>query len=398
MKKIVFFILIFISSISFAEEIIRINEIIIEGHKKTKEQTILDIIEIKSGDIYNAEIKDRIEQALLKSYLFSKIDITTKPSFDNQVDISISLKEKITLIPLPIVSADKDSWNAGLILMDVNAFGTGNILIISVIIGSQNQNFFMLMFMDPRFRDTSFSYGFSMMYGKNEQKTESNNYTKTSLGGRTNLGIALSNKWNISFNPSLSWRTMTGIDINESSFFVSKPSIGLSYSNIYHKETIQEGIKSSFIYNPSWEINRNIYHWSQISFDWSKIVFQKHIFKAGVNTGIGNLPDYDMNSIGGKSGSRNLPQGKILSNQYISGLFEFDATLFDFSWGTISIPIFFDGGVYKAENNLCKYFYGPGTGFSVYLKGVAVPALGMYAAYNLENLRFEGSFSLGLSF
>lgn len=56
------------------------------------------------------------------------------------------------------------------------------------------------------------------------------------------------------------------------------------------------------------------------------------------------------------------------------------------------------GDIYNAENNLWKYFYGPGTGFSVYLKGVAVPALGMYAAYNLENLRFEGSFSLGLSF
>ena len=111
----------------------------------------------------------------------------------------------------------------------------------------------------------------------------------------------------------------------------------------------------------------------------------------------GDPPDILSKRVGGRSGYYTLPADITVSKRNLSGTVSVERPLVEISWGAVTAKLFWEQGVYGAENNLSR-FYGPGGGFFFYLKRIAIPALGFNYARNLGTGNSEFSVSAGANF
>ncbi|MDR3166878.1 MAG: hypothetical protein LBT93_02955, partial [Treponema sp.] len=72
--------------------------------------------------------------------------------------------------------------------------------------------------------------------------------------------------------------------------------------------------------------------------------------------------------------------------------------LFKISAGTLSILASYQGGYSQGEILGYQFDHGLAGALSGYLSKLALPALGLGAAYNLSARFFQASFSMGMSF
>jgi hypothetical protein len=76
----------------------------------------------------------------------------------------------------------------------------------------------------------------------------------------------------------------------------------------------------------------------------------------------------------------------------------FEKYIFNFSWGTFSVhaawQIVFSEGLISGN----EFDNGPSAGIRLYLNRIAIPALGLGAAYNINSGLFQLAFSMGMSF
>src|SRR6478609_4575814 len=83
-----------------------IDLIILQGNHKTKETILHREMDIKEGDTLNTTdlpiILEKNRQRLFNTGLFVYVDITSKNTHDNYIEVFISMKERFYIYPLPI--------------------------------------------------------------------------------------------------------------------------------------------------------------------------------------------------------------------------------------------------------------------------------------------------------
>ena len=143
-----------------------VSSIKFTGLKKTKEsymQNLLkDFVGKDSGEINLNEI----ETILQAEGLFSEINLNfenaensaiagesensgdAEKTENSTVTLNVTLKEKITFLPLPFASYSSDGFMGGFMLMNMNAFGRKNNLILGGVF-SKNTQMGLLMFSKP---------------------------------------------------------------------------------------------------------------------------------------------------------------------------------------------------------------------------------------------------------
>lgn len=165
---------------------LEIGEIIISGNKKTKATIILREIPFKSGEKYSLELIVRkmaeARRQLLNTALFTSAIVAAKNIQANKIDISVELKERWYLIPLPYfkpVDRNINQWlveqkasidrvNYGVNIFYDNATGSNDKFRLWLINGYTRQ----LKFSYDRFYiDKKLKWGmkFSFATGKNRE-------------------------------------------------------------------------------------------------------------------------------------------------------------------------------------------------------------------------------------
>ena len=124
----------------------KITDFEFEGLKRTRRSYLLAELSGYIGMQANQADKQAIETDLQRIGLFDEIHISLKPS-GNDAIVHVSLKEKWSLIPIPMFSYI-DEFMGGLFLMDMNAFGANNKAIIGGF-GSKSRLRGMLSFSTP---------------------------------------------------------------------------------------------------------------------------------------------------------------------------------------------------------------------------------------------------------
>ena len=110
---------------------------------------------------------------------------------------------------------------------------------------------------------------------------------------------------------------------------------------------------------------------------------------------LGDMPDAFEERIGGKPGFRALPPEQIPADTYAGGFIAYEIPWLYLSWGTITVQGYWENGMYSRTESTTTYFYGPGGGFRLYLKKIAIPAVGIDATYNFEERSLEMSAAVG---
>lgn len=176
--------------------------------------------------------------------------------------------------------------------------------------------------------------------------------------------------------------------------FISN-SFGITYMDIYYTSTIQTGTNLSVSLTPGWDFEEsNIFFKVNSTLSYSKEILKNLFLEGRLSSQYFDSPTLMEEYWGGSDSSRTL--SPVLCDQYAGGSILLEYAFFDFGGGAVSSLVQYELGGYQHNKNDWNVYTGPGAGLRLYLKKIAMPAIGLDIAYNTINNNFLFSFILGI--
>lgn len=384
---------------AFAEQSVGVGETVsrIEyvGNRKTTDKTMDRIVGVKVGMRVSEIDEDAIRQRLLLSNLFSKESVTVGHGESGAIVI-VAVEEKITMFPLPYGAASGGGWTLGLGLINTNFLGEQKNV---VLMGSLSDNGWSAfgMYMDPAFLGSRNALSTSLSAGDGTKKMawvdgdSFAEYPKKSFSAGTSLSIPLAGALRLSLGGSGSYSEISASDaasfgMNEKSTYAIART-GLAFDSRKSDGHFMSGLFATAEYQYALS--------SGDSSDYQSVegrVVCSGTGPLGIYKEIGCSAEYgtqkmdSMNPLMGK-GYRTLPQQASFSSKAFASYAELDLPVCQNRFGLLTINGFYEAGAYQTgpdNDRQWDSFTGPGIGLSVFLDKIALPALGINAAYNLE--------------
>ena len=401
MKKIIikmFLILQVLMPLAIYSQEFTVTDIEINTLKKTRFSTVLKIIDLNKGSIVTKEITDSIKQDLLEAGIFQNdISVTLVELSESEAKIIIELKERWTIIPIPVAFVSSDSWFAGGVFIESNLLGLNQTLVSGLFASDENIQGFAAWVNPTLFNsDYSFGIGTSFFNGENEYlditgENILNSFDEKHISGSLSLG----RDYPIGFG----WDISTGLEFfsndQEDGNVIFKNEASISWEDLYYKGFFNEGwstnLKTSIL-----SVSGDIFN-PYINFKISKntIFSDKNLLKLLINTSWSDALDYKPILIGGTEGNRVLATGSVAVKKYADALISFEPVILNPSWGIFTLPIYYEAGVLNSVESDINYWHGPGIGFRFYVDKVAIPALGADFTWDFNNNLFKVAVSIG---
>ncbi len=387
------------------EERIIIKEINLTGLKRTKEDVVLQIIEpVKTGSLYTDGISDIIIQKLRETGVFVPDIKVTSEVLENDAYIHIDLRDKWTLIPIPIVAVSKgESWSAGVLAIESNLLGYYKTLGLGFFYGSQGATF-LSFYVDPHFFKTELEFtaaisaGFEKIIDLDTEEATLREYESDRIGVGMGIEYPVNERFKIGISLDYDLNLLRD-DSTEP--FGDLNSIGLTgklgWQDIFYDIPYERGFSMDLI--PS--LFRDFYSGTfyptiESNIQWSFSPWFKHMVSLKGLAGWGNMPVQKQFRLGGMNGTRILPMNKIAAEEYASATAIYNIPLWIFKGGTISSKVFYELGYFKSDLIGRTLFHGPGIGLEFFINKLAIPAVGINLGWNLETGQMQFSAGIGM--
>lgn len=394
-----------------------VSSIKFSGLKKTKEsymQNLLkDFVGKDSGEINLNEI----ETILQAEGLFSEINLNfenaenSAPAGESEnsgdaektenstVTLNVTLKEKITFLPLPFASYSSDGFMGGFMLMNMNAFGRKNNLILGGVF-SKNTQMGLLMFSKPagdlkhpgfgtftnfshkenkitNFDDDTLSEFDSINFRERLNMTEKfNKYFSASIGVEYFYGHFYKNE----MDDYHQWLVSTGFNFQK-----------LNWNGWY---LVGSGFSADFSagYSTDWKIIEGISF--KASYQIPVAERNRLIFSAGgtIETNKNAMLQADRGKIGCSIMNSNFKTERIAG-----AMISMEEALFRHKIATVTLYETYEGAIAEDSDEKFVYCHGPGVGLKLYMKQIAFPAMNMGFSYNVNQNFFKFVISIGMS-
>ncbi|MBO7122629.1 MAG: hypothetical protein J6V90_05045 [Treponema sp.] len=375
----------------------------ISGLKRTKRSYMDGILNQFLQKPASEQTLKGIETVLQAQNLFDEIKVSARPLDGTSAAVDISFKEKWTILPMPIGYYTGDTYGAGLFIMDMNAFGRHCMAAIGGMYSS-NGFFAAGVFQKPPTQkgDLGFSVAGNFSKGKRDFANSKNywvfgyksvyagatakvlfkptNSTSLSVGGGYSFfnpidspNVQRRNQWSVDASWGVSSSSWNGFFLSVNSFSVGGEFLFSDVAEQTFAQTL------SF----SGEVQQPI-------FDRVRLITGARGFVSN------NL--LRTNFVGrGKSGVTLLPSA-FMTDQIFGFLTGFEAAIIKANFGILSVYGLYEVALARELNNSIYLCTGPEAGVRLYLAKLAFPAFAMGASYNVNENRFQYSFSGGASF
>ncbi len=431
MKKLLFFSALFFSAISvplFSEETegpeynytadirnfisqhgdLPFDRIEITGLRRTAEFIILRDARIKKGSPLSSFQCDDFVNRLKKRGLFSDITLSYAEE-DGKAVIHLSMKEKMSFIPVPLVMSHDDSTSYGFMVMDSNFLGTTKFLLAGFLVSSDDFSFFS-MYRDPSIAGSRFTGQMILSWRSSEEKRVGQHQIPMNEFSikKTDAGLF----GGYVFTDGIEFLAGGGISdgkIDKNYKDMLNPpencrflyaSVSLKADNLRYGRYLSYGFTGKTSFSRYFSKDSRYEHFNDLgtSVRYSFTLFGDDRISL---TGEGNFfskPVIYENKIGGRTGAACLPSKTSTADRNLSYSLEYEYAIsfLKFSWGAATILGFWEQGIYERDSTGWMDYLGPGCGTRIYLKKVAFPAVGFNYSWNLKNGGTEFSFSLGI--
>jgi outer membrane protein assembly factor BamA len=376
-------------------------EVKFDGLKRTKPQHLRSLLDecLEEQGVHRLAAVDQAEldQCLMNSELFSAVS----SSIDDV--ISVTVKERWTLIPLPYFRSQEDSTSVGAFLMESNFLGRGQLLVLGATFGSLGNSYFFVH-RDPSVAGTNWisrlmyiqDQGDIFLYEGDEK-----------AGGYYQKEKTFSIAPGYEFTPSLEGNLILGYtdrDFDDAESFGTVPEpyhfwsagIGLELDRTDFKFYFREGhkVELEILHQfarsgdgdpaPSW----------QFRWDWHRTLIGRNVAKLNVESvGIGSDSVVDSFKVGGHKALRGV-QDKGLWAQYLAGaVLDYHLPLREGRFGTWAAGPFLSYALYRPPGGLDANGWQDtvayGVGLFYYLRKIAFPGIGIIVGKNED---FSGNF------
>lgn len=385
MRRFVFavlFISLGINAFSLEEDKV-IGSITISGLKRTRESVIHKILEVEEGDNFSSFDEEAFRQGILKTKILRPGKITYNEQ-DDCIDINIEIMEKWTLLPLPMVSLSRENQFYGLVIMEQNFLGLRKVLVVRAGYSTLGGPTGGIMYRDM-----------DILPGDLYLLTDGsfiNNSDESYINASGSLGIG--KEFNKLKLQSLFKYDYFLFDSSEQNQFISN-LFNIAYNDLYYTSTIQTGTSLSLTLAPGWDFEESTMFFNlNSSINYNKEIFRNLYLAGRLSSQHFNSPTPLERYWGGSDNSRTLIP--VLCDQYIGGSAMLEYAFLNFKWGAVSSMLQYELGGYQHNSDDWNIYTGPGAGLRLYLKKIAVPAVGLDLAYNTLNNEFRFSLTMGM--
>lgn len=391
----------------------RICEIEVRGNRRSLDATVQRISDIEAGALLSEGAVDQARINLKKSGLFAEVDIKAsacQPDDTEEVRLILEVEDKWTLIPVPFFSSDGESIMGGLVVIESNLLGTGKQLISGAMGGTDGLSGFAV-FADPALFRSNWQLSLSASGGVGSEEIATPDgetaleFDNNSYGGSFGLGYRFTNRFEAGFRARIEQHELSGItgpaaaglssaqitdeigELQQQLGLQARYDATVPYGSLLKGfETAARATYSLVLDAPSID--------AQASYNLPTIAGQRLRLLAAAGCGERSLISEE--PVSGRDGFRTLPFGKATADDYWSAAVAYDVPVLTQGWGAMVISSFYEQGWYRSSAVGQFDFYGPGAGFRIYLRRIAIPALGVDVAYNLQSDRTVFSVAVGM--
>ena len=384
-----------------------IREIKIEGIKKTSTELIIKDAGILAGDSLAEFDPHRFVTRLKKRNIFSEIKIFYTRDNDSVI-INTLLKEKWTLIPLPMFYSNGEKTLYGVYIIESNFLGYGKTLLGGVAFSADDKSI-ITGYMDSSISDTRFATNVFFVYkdaiieNYAMDKFVFGEYKLTQKSFAADLGWTFTDEIKgfvsggfISCNVDQDYKDSLNPPQSEN-FYRYGTYLSLNFLDYY--EYLYYGLRSLVrFYSYTAGKEKNSYRAVYYEIDYSYKLFSYHKITLFSSGAAGNRPTLLEERLGGKNGSRTLTAGNMPADNYINYSIIYEYPLVKLKHGAFTTLLLWEQGIYSNDDSKNNHYYGPGAGLLFYLKRIAFPAVGLNYAVNLKTMENEVSANVSSRF
>lgn len=376
----------------------------ITGLERTRESLIRSFLNARAGDRLSTFDSLGFEQKIYELGIIRNVSIEYE-SVGDGAEVFIDLDEKWTLIGFPFFMSTDDGYTFGLFAIESNLFGLNKQLVVGGFYGSSGWNV-LTMYTEPGTGDYDFIYKASLFVGDNEVENHD------IYGGKYQAYKAFTQSYG--FSPGYHLGPFKAyLDLDYRRYSVDSdydkgraaplsdqfPAAGvtLEYKDQQYVDFRMKGTTVSGEYSHIYSVSDGS-HWDTgaVAFNYTFIPVWRCFVTANMSGGYGNVPDLLKTRVAGKSSFQSLRSGNIGTSEYGGTSLTGEVPLYSNNTLVCSLTTFGEGGILSLEEDWDTSYLGAGGGLKLYLKGVAIPAIGLVGAYNFEAEEYVYTFSIGM--
>lgn len=375
----------------------------ISGLKRTKRSYMDGILHDFLQKPASEQNLKAVETVLQAQNLFDEIKVSARPLDGTSAAVDISFKEKWTILPMPIGYYTGDSYGVGLFVMDMNALGMHCMAAIGGMYSS-NGGMAVGIFQRPPVKkgELGFSVSANFSKGKHDFANSKNykvfGYESVFVGTRARLLLKPTRFMSASFGAGYSFlNPMDSPQVQRRNQWSVDASSGISSSswNGYFLSVNSLSVGGEFLFSDVAE--QTFAQTLSFAGEVQKPICGRVRLVGGARGFVSNNL-LKTNYVGrGKSGVTLLPSA-FMTDQIFGALAGFEAAVIKAKFGILSVYGLYELAVARELNNSVYVCSGPEAGVRLYLAKLAFPAFAMGASYNVDEKRFQYSFSGGASF
>jgi hypothetical protein len=381
----------------------KITDITITGLKRTKPHIARYPLEQFLGQNAADVDLNEVRGAVMETSVLEPVDVTLEETADkNGVVLHVTVEEKWSFIPMPMLAISGKNISAGLFLMDTNAFGLRDQAMIG---GMYGTNAWTAMFMYNLTPDrkgipgvrTSFMYNRGKRENLDRDEDLLRRYEADTLNAALGLSYSVNSLFGLSFGLSYS-----DIALTKRAFHAPKdgsrsigftPALSLRVSSWDGYLTAEQSLSLSYTY-----------HLALKGDFW-------HTVEARAVSGFSAAPGFVISlrgaaawRPGGNALAESHPHladilpGSFAALHYASFQTGVEKHLFSSRYGILSVIGAWQAVFSSALQTGDTFDHGPIAGVRFYLRRIAVPALGFGFGYNMISARYQFALNMGMGF
>lgn len=381
-----------------------ISAIEVEGLKRMKLDVFMNTLPVVPGDVFTAQTSEQIRIAIEKAGLFSDFTINTEQEDTGGVIVRITVEEKWTLIPLPFLLYTDGALAGGMFFLETNFLGRRQVLVSGFTYIKQKM-FGLLTYSNPDIGMAGLGSSFSFVI-----------YDESDGPGSVAFAGGLSR--DVLSDTTASGRLRLSLG-RETSFFeggelISSLSVPLrlQYDGTIPVSVFSRGLFTSLDVSPGWVVSQGdpalVSHaMARYALVWDD---RHHLELYGYGE-VEAQPFVFLNERGGGRGERTLPRNEVLTGAIFSGDISYQYLFWSSKALALTATGFFEAGAYHrdlfqtpsrmssglTDTDRYRLYFGPGAGLRLYVRKVAIPAMGLDVGYSIPEETVHVSFSIGVS-
>jgi len=381
----------------------KLSQITITGLKNTRDEVVTQYIPAKIGENLEDSTVEKLREDLLRLKIFSEVEIylseTDGSACRESCHLTIRLKEKWTLYPIPVYVKYRDTEIGGAFLVESNLFGKNQGAALGALISNRGWQG-LVGFTDPHIGFSRFSTSMRYLTGRvfiEDADADAKiwrSYTLMRHDFQSATGYTWKNQFFI--GALLGYRSADVYDNSSvASASVLNSGVRLRFASVTPHDFFQTGFESTFDSEKGFTLRGEDLHTVSSASALHLKTFTRQYLSLLFSFQYSHYPDALEQRLGGWQGTRTLPALLIPADKFIVSALNYQIGFLKFSWATFAALGFFDIGSARRDGSMPIYFYGPGAGLRMYLSEITIPALGVDIARDLPTQNLQISFFIG---